>query len=446
VRLRRCTRGICLLALLLIAGACILDDLVVFFSGVALITGLLVCYFRYTRLFSDTVRSVEVTRSADRSRILKGATIRVSTSITLVVPPDIQVDIRELLPAPLALHDGTTSLQVQRTPGPASPTLSYRVMPVVHGEFLFPGISLVIRNSFFENTIDLTAGKYSGPRLTVQPFGSMRASELFGSFDFLSQSAGGRRELERMTLLSGVGIRSLREYYAGDDIRNIDWKLTAKFGKLYIREYMGTVNLPLLIIIDLPWSGSPGSARDFARMVDSVAGLTEHSIKTYQAVSLLLISGMNILEFIEEKKDLQYCLSLLREWMHPVERAVHQYRTHDRADIRLRVRALETRIQEGRDNRLLPFYSGLQKRYLTVLPYQKPTVFAGQLNRIFSGLAVNEIFLFTLGTGEDSHLRQIIRLCTTMKFRVHIRTPAAGAESSGPTGRSWPGVETLEVF
>lgn len=435
--LKRCARAICLLAILLIAGAWILDDPVVFFSGVVLVAGLLVWYYRFERLFHDTVRSVEIKRSLERSRLLKGATTRVSTSVTLRVPPGIQVDIRELLPPALAVQDGTTSLQIHTSEPSGSYTLSYRITPVIHGEFSFPGISLKVQDHFFENAIDLSHDRYSGPLLTVQPVGLFESS---------SKWSVESREIEKMSLVSGLGVRFLREYYAGDNIRNIDWKLSAKFDKLYVREFTGIVNISPLFIIDLPWSGSPYSVRDFDRMVASAAGIIEHSVRSFQSVPLLLVSGPNVLSFIAEERDPEHCMSLLREWMHPAERIVHEYRIHDRFDLRLQVRALENQTPHEGDSRLLPFYSLVKKRCLMVIPHQKTNSFAGRLNRIFSGIAVDEIFVFTLGIGDKSHLRQIIRQARSMKFRVHLRTPATGADSFEPAYWGRQGAETLEAF
>jgi uncharacterized protein (DUF58 family) len=435
VQLKRCTRAVCVLAVLLLAGAWILDEPVLFFSGAALVAGLLAGYYRFERLFHATVRSVGLKRSLERSRLLKGATTRVSTSVTIGVPPGVQADIRELLPPALAVQDGTTFLQISASSPSGPHTLSYRVTPVIHGEFPFPGISLVVRDQFFENSIELSLNGYSGPLLTVQPV---------GLFETSSKWSVESREIEKMSLVSGLGIRFLREYYAGDNIRNIDWKLSAKFDKLYVREFTGMVNISPLFIIDLPWSGMPYPVEDFDRMVASVAGIVEYSVRSFQSVPLLLVSGPNVLSFIAEEKDLEHCMSLLREWMHPAKRTVHEYRVHDRFDLRQQVRALEDQAPE--DRRLLPFYALLKERCLKVVPRQKTTSFAGKLSRIFSGIAVDEIFVFTLGTGDKSHLRQIIRQARTMKFRVHLRTPAVGPGSFEPAYWGRQGAETLEAF
>lgn len=422
-----------LLALLLVAVAWILDDLVVFFAGASLAAGLLAGYGRFLHQVHAAVSLAGVQRSAGRNYVLRGATIRVSVILTLPVPPRMQVTARELLSPALAVQDGTTTLELPASPGPH--TLSYRITPVVHGTFLFPGISLEFRDALFETTIDLNREPFSGPLLTVQPVGSAASS---------SYSAGGTMEIEKISPVRGVGIRSLREYYTGDNIRNIDWKLSAKFGKLYIREYTGIVNLPLLLIIDLPWTGLPGSAQDFDRMVSSVTGVAERSVMTNRTVSLLFVSGPNILEYIAEERDLQYCLSRIREWMHPAERTSHQYRTRDRSELRLQVRTLDTRMHTG--SRFEVFYAGLRKQYLTAIASRKPTVFDRQLSRLFAGLSVEEIFLFTLGSGDTSHIRQILREAAVAKIRVHLRTPAPGPGSFEPAAWARLGAASLEAF
>lgn len=179
-------------------------------------------------------------------------------------------------------------------------------------------------------------------------------------------------------------------------------------------------------------------------MVSSVTGVAERSVMTNRTVSLLFVSGPNILEYIAEERDLQYCLSRIREWMHPAERTSHQYRTRDRSELRLQVRTLDTRMHTG--SRFEVFYAGLRKQYLTAIASRKPTVFDRQLSRLFAGLSVEEIFLFTLGSGDTSHIRQILREAAVAKIRVHLRTPAPGPGSFEPAAWARLGAASLEAF
>jgi uncharacterized protein (DUF58 family) len=438
VELRRCTRGTGALAILLFAGSLILDDPAVFLAGSALLAGLALCYLRFNSLSRDTVKSVVVSRSLERNRIRKGATVRVSTDITLRVPPHMHVAVTELLPAGVSVQDGSTSLELAGNPSQDTHRIRYRITPLIHGTLPVRGISLTIRDVFFETSFSLTAERFSGPSLFVQPRGTFESGH--------RHSITETREIEKMSVMSGFGIRSLREYYAGDNIRNIDWKLSAKHDKLFVREYTGMVNLPPVIVIDLPWLGLPCSAPDFDRMVAAVAGLAEHSVRNYQYVTLILVSGPNILQVIEEEKDLHKGMTVLREWLHPAERVVHGYRRMDRSGLREQIRHLELRIHEGDDEQARSFFTAVQQLYLRVMPGQRPTTFSRDLARLLSSLASNEMVIFSLGEGDVSHLQQIITQGKMMKFGVHLRMPAPASLVPGPSSPGHPGADSMEAF
>jgi hypothetical protein len=206
------------------------------------------------------------------------------------------------------------------------------------------------------------------------------------------------------------------------------------------------INLPPLLIVDLPWTGDSPSDSDFNRLVAAVAGMAEHSVKTFQSVSVLIVSGPNILEYIGGEKDIQRCMSALREWMHPVQRSVHLYHTLDRADMRHHIRTLEEQIPDVEDIPVRRFYSALHKNYKTALQHQRNPAFSGQLVRTVSPLTIDDLFLFSLGTGDASHIRLIIRQARSMKLRVHVRVPDMGIISSPTTGWSRMGADTMEAF
>lgn len=438
MELRRCTRGTGLLCVLLLAGALLLDDPALFLAGSAILAGLVVAYVRFDHMTRDTVRSVVITRSPERTRIRKGATTRITTDITLRVPPRMSVEVSELLPAGVAVQDGETSWVLTGSGAEEKRRLRYRITPLIHGSLPVRGITLTLRDQFFQASFALTAERYSGPLLLVQPRGAFEAAR--------RRSVMETREIEKMSVLSGFGIRSLREYYTGDDIRDIDWKLSAKHDKLFIREYTGMVNLPPVLVIDLPWSGRPFPAPAFDRMVGDIAGMAEHSVRNYQYATMILVSGPNILQVIEEEKDLQQGMAVLREWLHPAGRVVHWYRNPDRSLLREQVRYLEGRMQDGGDTRTGAFFSALRKKYLMVLPSQRQTTFSSDLDRVLSPIATDEMVIFSLCEGDLSHLREIIRQAKMMKFGVHLRIPAdaAGAGTASAAGRL--GADRLEAF
>jgi hypothetical protein len=339
----------------------------------------------------------------------------------------------------VAVQDGVTSLELTGSAEEDTHRIRYRITPLVHGSLLVRGISITLRELFFTTTFALTAERYSGPLLLVQPRGDFKHAQKHLSIE--------TREIEKMSVLSsGFGIRALREYYAGDNIRDIDWKLSAKHNKIFIREYTGLVNLPPVLVVDLPWSGQPFSAPEFDRMVATVAGMAEHSVRNYQYVTLILVSGPNILQVIEEEKDLQQGITLLREWLHPAERVVHWYRIPDRSLLRERIRRLEHLIPESGDERTRSFLSALQKRYLAILPSQRPTAFSTDVARVLSRFATDEMVIFSLGVGDLSHLRKFIRQAKLLRFNVHLRMPIAASPLPGQSFSGGFGADSVEAF
>ncbi len=438
MRLKRCAQGISLLVILLFACALILDDLAILLAGSTLLAGLYGLWYSFDRRFRQAVASVRVERSLERAVVRMGTTLRVKNAITLQVPSHMQVSVSEILPAGIVVQDGETTASSGTSPAPVTWRFAYRITPVVHGTMHFSGITLVAQDSFFETSSVLSAEPFRGPVLSVQPRGLFEPS---------GRGLGAEtREIEKMAALSALGVRSLREYYAGDDLRRIDWKMTAKHNKLFVREYAGVVNLPPLIIVDLPWRGASYPDDAFARMVAAVAGQVEHSTTMYHYSTVLLISGPNILHVIIEEKDLQRSLSELREWMHPVERTAHFYRMTDRSDLRRRIRALEIPSDRTPDPFLQKFLGSLKKQYLSSLQAQQTPAFNSQIARTFSTLTVDEVYLFSLFTGDTSHLVHLIRQAKAMNLRVHVRTPKGLNLVSFPVSKGLPGADTVEVF
>ncbi|MCX6688213.1 MAG: DUF58 domain-containing protein [Methanoregula sp.] len=436
--MRRCAQGLSLVIIVIISCAYILDDLTLLLAGGILLAALLGQYLLFLYRFRGIVTSVAVQRSLERSQVRKGMILRVETTVTITVPPPMTARISDSIPLQVAIQDGDTSIPVEPDLNSRTYQLKYRIMPVMHGNCRFPGISLTVRNVFFENSIALFADPFSGPELLVQPVGMFDPSN--------RQSTAESHEVEKLKVVSGFGIRALREYYMGDDLRRIDWKLSAKHNKLYVREYTGMVNLPPLLIVDLPWRGAPYPEADLNRMVSVVAGQAEHAIRFYQYVSILVISGANILHFTPEEKDLQHCMSVLREWMHPAERMVHEYHVHDRADIRGNVRHLETVITQGGEPGSIVFSGNLRKQYLRMMMYMQATAFTGQIARTLSSVAIDECYLFSLGCGDKSHIRQIIRQAKIAKIIVHIRLPVTDIATRDPISNLYREADTVEAF
>jgi hypothetical protein len=124
-------------------------------------------------------------------------------------------------------------------------------------------------------------------------------------------------------------------------------------------------------------------------------------------------------------------MSELHEWMQPSERLVHFYRMPDRSDIRSIIRHIEGSALHAPDPRVLAFYERLRERYLGILPHQRAPVFAGQVARTLSQLLMTEAYLFTLGRGDTSHIRHIVRPLQSQNIRVNVRIMDTTQRSTG---------------
>ena len=245
--------------------------------------------------------------------------------------------------------------------------------------------------------------------------------------------------------MTGLGVRLIRDYIAGDDLRRIDWKLSAKHDKLLIREYSAVISLSPLILVDLPFRGISYSRTDFERMVTAVAGLVEKTAGAGSQVSVLLISGPNILHLIEREKDLNRCMSELREWLHPAEQTDFFYRFSDRSDLRDHLRRISSGSGGGSTPEKGQYLLSLGRILHAALQEQRTPVFFGQLSRILARLAADEVFYFSLACGDTSPLRQIIRLAGKNRAgKIHLRIPAPTSEVRAVTMRM--GVDSVEDY
>jgi uncharacterized protein (DUF58 family) len=59
----------------------------------------------------------------------------------------------------------------------------------------------------------------------------------------------------------GIEFADVREYLPGDDVRAIDWKVTARLGNAYVKRHLEERELGLLLVVDASASGTFGSAR-----------------------------------------------------------------------------------------------------------------------------------------------------------------------------------------
>ncbi|MDP6133733.1 MAG: DUF58 domain-containing protein, partial [Candidatus Marinimicrobia bacterium] len=115
----------------------------------------------------------------------------------------------------------------------------------------------------------------------------------------------------------GMEFAEVREYTSGDDIRAIDWNVTARTGKPFIKKYDEERELTVMLIIDVSASGFFGTGESLKSdiMIELASILSFSAIKNNDKVGLLLFSD-RIEEFIPPNKGKSHVLRVIREMIY----------------------------------------------------------------------------------------------------------------------------------
>ena len=112
----------------------------------------------------------------------------------------------------------------------------------------------------------------------------------------------------------GMEFDEVREYQSGDDIRTIDWNVTARTGKLHTKRFMEERELTLIFLVDLSASGSFGSGIQSKRELaaEICALLAFSAIKNNDRVGLIIFTD-DVKMYIPPRKGSTHVLRLIRE-------------------------------------------------------------------------------------------------------------------------------------
>ena len=112
----------------------------------------------------------------------------------------------------------------------------------------------------------------------------------------------------------GMAFSEVREYQYGDDVRNMDWNVTARLGSPYVKVFEEERELTVMLLVDVSRSGLFGTAlrtkRDLTAEIAAV--LSFSAIINNDKVGALLFSD-KVEEFIPPKKGRSHLLHIIRE-------------------------------------------------------------------------------------------------------------------------------------
>ncbi|MBP1594020.1 MAG: hypothetical protein H6Q12_1038 [Bacteroidetes bacterium] len=112
----------------------------------------------------------------------------------------------------------------------------------------------------------------------------------------------------------GMAFSEVREYQYGDDIRDIDWNVTARFHKPYVKVFEEERELTVMLLIDVSGSLEFGTVKQMKKdMVTEIAAtLAFSAIQNNDKIGVIFFSD-KIEKFIPPKKGRKHILFIIRE-------------------------------------------------------------------------------------------------------------------------------------
>ena len=112
----------------------------------------------------------------------------------------------------------------------------------------------------------------------------------------------------------GITFSEVREYQYGDDIRSIDWNVTARFNHPYIKVFEEERELTVMLLVDVSGSGNFGTTTSFKKdiMTEVAAVLSFSAIYNNDKIGVIFFSD-KVEKFIPPQKGRKHILRIIRE-------------------------------------------------------------------------------------------------------------------------------------
>lgn len=113
---------------------------------------------------------------------------------------------------------------------------------------------------------------------------------------------------------TGLNFESIREYQHGDEIKNLDWKVTARMQSPYIRQYKEERQMTLLLVIDLSASSHFGTEEKTKKeiTIELASILAFLAIKNNDKVGLMIVSE-DVEFYLEPKQGKAHIFRIIKE-------------------------------------------------------------------------------------------------------------------------------------
>ena len=248
-------------------------------AAIVLVEGLLAAGIAVDLLLAAPVRPLRITRAGD-SKVRLGETATVTMTIENPGRRPLRAVVRDAWPpsAGAAPHHARLSV-----PGGGRASLTTSLTPVRRGE---PIAARVTIRSFGPLGLAARQGSHCAAW-------ALRALPPFRSRRHLPEKLARLRELDgqHRSLLRGQGSEfdSLREYVAGDDVRSIDWRGTARHADVLVRTWRPERDRRILVVLDTgrTSAGRVGDAPRLDAAMDAVQLLVALAARAGDRIDLI---------------------------------------------------------------------------------------------------------------------------------------------------------------
>lgn len=112
----------------------------------------------------------------------------------------------------------------------------------------------------------------------------------------------------------GMEFDEVREYQPGDEIRSIDWNVTARMGHPYVKKFMEERELTVMLLLDLSGSSYFGTVNKLKRQIaaEICSVLAFSAIRNNDKAGLIVFTD-KIEKFVPPKKGISHVLRIVRE-------------------------------------------------------------------------------------------------------------------------------------
>ncbi len=124
----------------------------------------------------------------------------------------------------------------------------------------------------------------------------------------------------------GMSFSEVREYQYGDDVRNIDWNVTARSGHAHVKVYEEDRELTVMLIVDISRSSFFGTQNQFkSELIAEIAAVIAFSAITNNDKVGAILFTEDVEKYIPPKKGRKHILRIIREiiYFEPKKKGTH---------------------------------------------------------------------------------------------------------------------------